>query len=243
MSWRPKAAMVLAAGLGARMRPLTLDRPKPLLRVGGRALLDHMLDRLAEGGVERAVVNVHYLADQMEAHLAARTSAPAITISDERAQLLETGGALRKARALLGDEPIAVANTDSIWIGGAPALASLAAAWDPERMDALLLTVPLERSTGFDGDGDFFMGEDGRLVFRGERPAAPLAYMGLHITKPQIVDSEPDDAFSLAKIWRRLAEDGRLFGARFDGHWLHVGDPAAFEAAQRRFAGTVEAVA
>jgi MurNAc alpha-1-phosphate uridylyltransferase len=230
-------AMVLAAGLGTRMRPLTDDRSKALVEVGGRALVDHVLDRLAAGGISRAVVNVHYFADRLESHLKARTR-PTIAISDERAELLETGGGLKKARPLLGDEPVVVANIDSVWIEpGLGAVDRLLAAWDPEAMDVLLMVVPLERASGFDGPGDFTMDLDGRLTFRGEAPSAPLAYMGLHIAKPQLVDAEPDGPFSLARVWRRLAEDGRLFGVVFDGFWMHVGDPAARDVAEARLAG------
>ncbi|HEX6867056.1 MAG TPA: nucleotidyltransferase family protein [Caulobacteraceae bacterium] len=230
----PKTALVLAAGLGTRMRPLTNDRPKALVEVGGRALIDHVLDRLADAGVETAVVNVHAFADRLEGHLANRRT-PRIVISDERASLLETGGGLKKARPLVGEEPILVANIDSVWIeNGVPALDSLTRAWDPARMDACLLLAKLDHCIGFEGAGDFFLDDDGRLAFRGEAQSAPYAYMGLHITKPQIVDAEGDGAFSLAPIWRRLAEEGRLHGAVMDGFWMHVGDPAAREAAEAR---------
>lgn len=233
MSPAPRTALVLAAGLGTRMRPLTDAMPKPLLPVGGKPLIDHMLDRLLEGGIERAVVNVHYRADQVEAHLA-RRQRPLVQISDERANLLETGGALKKARLLLGEAPILVGNTDSVWHGGSNAAAALAKAWNPAIMDVLLLVVPLEQTLGFDGPGDFFPEPDSRLRFRGEASAAPLAYMGLHITKPQIVDAVAEDAFSLARIWRRLAVEGRLRACLFDGFWMHVGDPAALALAHER---------
>ncbi len=230
----PKTALVLAAGLGTRMRPLTNDRPKALVEVAGRALIDHVLDRLADAGVETAVVNVHAFADRLEDHLSARAF-PRIVISDERAALLETGGGLKRARPLLGDGPVVVANIDSVWLEeGVPALETLAAAWDPERMDACLLLARIDRSLGFDGAGDVFLGEDGRLTFRGEAPSAPYAYMGVHITRPDIADDEPGDAFSLAPIWRRLAARGRLHGAAMDGFWMHVGDPVAREAAEAR---------
>lgn len=230
----PKTALVLAAGLGTRMRPLTNDRPKALVEVGGRPLIDHVLDRLADAGVETAVVNVHAFADRLEGHLAERRS-PRIVISDERACLLETGGGLKKARPLVGDEPILVANIDSVWIeNGVSALDALTAAWDPARMDVCLLLAKLDHSIGFDGAGDFFLESDGRLTFRGEAPSAPYAYMGLHITRPQIVDAEGDGAFSLAPLWRSMAEQGRLHGAVMDGFWMHVGDPAAREAAEAR---------
>ncbi len=229
----PRTAMVLAAGLGTRMRPLTDDRSKALVEVGGRALIDHMLDRLAEAGVERAVVNVHYFADRLEDHLAGRER-PRIVISDERVELLETGGGLKKARPLLGDDPVWVANIDSVWTERVSAMAALAAAWDPARMDAALLLSPLERSMGFDGSGDFFLEDDGRLRFRGEAARAPYAYMGVHICKPQVVDDAPDGPFSLTPIWRKLAEQGRLYGAVLDGFWMHVGDPRSRDAAEAR---------
>src|SRR5262249_6798488 len=159
---------VLAAGLGTRMRPLTNDRPKALVEVAGRALIDHVLDRLADAGVKRAVVNVHWFADRLESHLAGRRGGPEIVISDERRELLETGGGLKKARKLLGDDPVFVANIDSVWIDRGDALAELAALWDPERMDTALLLARREESIGFEGAGDVFLGDDGRLTFRGE---------------------------------------------------------------------------
>lgn len=230
----PKTAMVLAAGLGTRMRPLTNDRPKALVEVGGKPLVDHALDRLVEAGVERAVVNVHYFADDLEAHLLARTR-PEILISNERDLLLETGGGLRKARARLGDDPVFVANIDSVWTERSPALAGLAAAWDPERMDALLLLAPLAETLGFDGPGDFFLGEDGRLAHRAGAAAAPFAYVGFQILKPQLVDDRPEGvAFSLFPCWMAAQAQGRLYGAVLDGFWMHVGDPAALRAAEAR---------
>lgn len=214
------------------MRPLTNDCCKAMVEVAGRPLIDHLLDRLAEAGVSRAVVNVHYRADGLERHLAARHT-PQILISDERDGLLETGGGLKKARPLLGDDPVVVANIDSVWIeSGASALQRLTRAWNPDHMDALLLVCPLERARGFDGPGDFFLEGDGRLGFRGEAASAPFAFMGVHITKPQIVDPEPEGPFSLTRIWRRLALAGRLHGVVFDGWWMHVGDPAARDEAE-----------
>jgi MurNAc alpha-1-phosphate uridylyltransferase len=238
----PTTAMVLAAGLGSRMRPLTDDRPKALVEVAGRPLIDHMLARLAEGGVTRAVVNVHAFADRLEAQLARRSGAPTIVISNERDELLETGGGLKKARPLLGEAPVFVANIDSVWIEtGAPALTSLAKAWDPKTMDVCLLLTPTEAAMGFDGPGDFFKDSEGRLTFRGEAPAAPFAYIGAHICKPQIVDGEPLAPFSLSRVWRRLAEQGRLYGVVLEGEWMHVGDPAARDAAERRLAAPAAA--
>jgi MurNAc alpha-1-phosphate uridylyltransferase len=230
----PKTAMVLAAGLGTRMRPLTNDRPKALVEVAGKALIDHTLDRLAEAGVERAVVNVHAFADQMQAHLAKRAW-PEILISDERGALLETGGGLKKARALLGEAPIWVANSDYVWIeDGPPALAALAAAWDPVRMDALVIVVPKGRTQGFDTPGDFFRAEDGTLTHRGAAASAPFHCFGVQILDPQPVYGEPDAAFSLLRVWLRAAEQGRLHGFVPDGFWMQVGDPAALAAAAAR---------
>ena len=229
----PKTAMVMAAGLGTRMRPLTNDRPKALVEVGGKVLVDHMLDRLADAGVETAVVNVHYFADVMERRLRGR-SRPRIVISDERGELMETGGGLKQARPLLGEDPIFVANTDSVWTEDAgPALDALARAWDPATMDVCLLLARMERTLGFDGAGDAFL-EDGVLRFRGEAASAPYAYVGVQILKPQIVDDGPDGPFSLMQSWRPLLDAGRIGGAVLDGFWMHVGDPAARDAAEAR---------
>jgi MurNAc alpha-1-phosphate uridylyltransferase len=228
--------MVLAAGLGTRMRPLTEDRPKALVEVAGKALIDHMLDRLSDAGARTAVVNVHYFADRLEEHLGRRAN-PRIVISDERALLLETGGGLKKARALLGDDPIWAANIDSVWTEGAtPGLTALAQAWDPQEMDACLLLAPLDRTLGFDGKGDFFLGEDGRLTHRGDRPGAPYAYIGVQIIKPQAVDDGPEGPFSLFGVWMRMIQQGRLYGVVLDGFWMHVGDPDALKAAEAKLA-------
>lgn len=231
---KPKTAMVLAAGLGTRMKPLTNDRPKPLVVLAGRTLLDHMLDRLVEGGVKRAVVNVHAFADMVEAQLAKRRDIE-IVVSDERAQLMETGGAVRQARPLLGDEPIFHVNTDSVWIGEG-ALAKLAAQFDPAKMDALLLLVPMDRCLGLDSTGDFKLAVDGRITHRFDDPAADLAWMGVQIVNPKIIDAEPLEPFSFRQVWKRSWEAGRLYGAVFDGFWLHVGDPKARDDAEARLA-------
>jgi MurNAc alpha-1-phosphate uridylyltransferase len=231
----PKTAMVLAAGLGTRMRPLTNDRPKALVEVGGKALIDHMLDRLAEAGVERAVVNLHHFGDRLEAHLAARTEAPTVEISDERAQLLDSAGGIRHARALLGDETAFIANIDSVWTeDGAPALASMVEAWDPALMDCLLLLVRMDSALGFEGKGDFFMDEDGRLTHRGEAESAPYVFIGVQILKPEFIYAGPDGPFSIFPIWMKMAAEGRLHGVLLDGFWMHVGDPAARDAADAR---------
>ena len=237
----PTTAMVLAAGLGTRMRPLTDDRPKALVEVSGAALIDHVLRRLGESGVERAVVNVHWFAERLESHLAARAGRPEILISDERAELLETGGGLKKAGPLLGRDPVFVANIDSVWTDnsapGDTALNQLAQLWNPSIMDAALLLARREGSIGFEGGGDFFLAGDGRLTFRGDAAEAPYAYMGVHICRPDYVADGPDGPFSLSGFWRRSAAAGRLYGCVLDGDWMHVGDPEARDAAEAKLAG------
>jgi N-acetyl-alpha-D-muramate 1-phosphate uridylyltransferase len=232
----PETAMVLAAGLGTRMRPLTDDRPKALVTVGGRALIDHVLDRLAEAGVRRAVVNVHAFADKLEAHVRRRDDIK-IVISDERARLMETGGGIKQARGLLGDAPIVVCNIDSVWAEPrGSAIARLTQGFDPSCMSARLMLAAMDQCLGFEGAGDFFMDEQGVLSFRDALPHAPWAYMGAQVIDPAIVDEEPLEPFSLTRVWRRLAREERLFGAPLGGFWMHVGDPAAHAAAEARFA-------
>jgi len=229
--------MVMAAGLGTRMRPLTLDRPKALVSLADRPLIDHVIDRLVAAGVARVVVNVHAFADAVEAHLASRMDVEVI-ISDERAALLETGGGLKAARPLLGEDPILVANVDSIWIEppGHPVLDTLIAAWDGARMDDLLLLAPVEASLGFDGPGDFHRAADGRLAHRGPDPAAAFAQAGVHMLSPGLIDDWPDAPHSVFAHWMEMAGQGRLYGAVMDGVWMHVGDPGARDAAEGRLA-------
>jgi len=232
----PETAMVLAAGLGTRMRPLTNDRPKALVTVAGRALIDHVLDRLVGAGVKRAVVNVHAFADLLEAHVRRRDDIE-IIVSDERERLMETGGGVRQARALLGDAPIVICNIDSVWDEPAgPAIARLAAGFDPALMSARLMLAPMDAQLGYEGDGDFFMDGQGRLAFRDALAHAPWAYMGVQVADPRIVDGEPLEPFSFTRIWRRLAQEGRLHGAPLGGFWMHVGDPQARAEAERRLA-------
>ena len=232
----PQAAMVLAAGFGQRMRPLTDNMPKPLVKVAGRALIDHVLDRLADAGVARAVVNVHYLAEQIERHVAART-APRVTISDERGVLLDTGGGVVKALPLLGDAPFFHINSDTIWIDGVkPNLARLADSFDAATMDALLLLAPGAGSIGYTGRGDFLMASDGRLRARPERDVAPFVYAGAAILSPRLFDGAPQGAFSLTKLFTRAIEAGRLHGLRMEGLWMHVGTPEAITEAEQAIA-------
>ena len=230
----PKVAMVLAAGLGRRMAPLTDEGPKALIEVGGRALIDHALDRLAAAGVTRAVVNVHAFADRIEAHLKGRRDLE-IVISDERAQLLETGGGVKRARPWLGEEPIWAANSDYVWTeeGTAP-LDLLAGAWDARRMDACVIVVPKARTLGFDTPGDFFMAADGALTHRGAEAAAPLHCFGVQTLDPTRVYARPQARFSLLEVWLAAAEEHRLFGVTPGGQWMQVGDPAALAAARAR---------
>ena len=224
--------MVLAAGLGTRMRPLTERRPKPLLEVGGKALIDHVLDRLADAGVERAVVNVHHFAEQIERHLAARTK-PHIVISDERGLLLGTGGGVVKALPELGDVPFYHINSDTIWIDGVqPNLTRLAESFDPAAMDALLLLAPTTRSIGYAGRGDFAMAPDGRLRRRGEREVAPFVYAGAAILSPALFAGAPMGEFPLTDLFERAALAGRLHGLRLEGLWMHVGSPDAVVSAE-----------
>lgn len=226
--------MVLAAGLGKRMRPLTATLPKPLVKVGGRALVDHALDRLADAGVETVVVNVHYLADRVIEHLKGRRH-PRVLISDERAQLMETGGGVVKALPLLGEDPFYLVNSDSFWIEGPrPNLATLFAAWEPADMDALLMLAPATAAIGYEGAGDFFMDSGGRLIPRPERQVAPFVYTGVAIVNPSAMFADaPQGPFSLNVLIDRVSQAGRLFGVRMDGTWFHVGTPSAVDEAER----------
>lgn len=228
----PTSAMVLAAGLGLRMRPLTSERPKPLIQVGGRALVDRILDHLAAAGVETAVVNVHHLADQVRAHLAPRLR-PRIVISDETDQLLETGGGVTKALPLLGPAPFLVLNGDVLWQDAmTPTLTDLARFWRDEAMDALLLMQPTVAALGYDGLGDFFMDPVGRLTRR-RIGVAPFLFGGIQILHPRLFAGCRAERFSLNRLYDRAAEAGRLFGARHLGRWMHVGTPADLAAAEQ----------
>ena len=233
MTTSPKTAMVLAAGLATRMRPFSLERPKALIEVAGKTLLDHALDRLAEAGVERAVVNTHHLAEQIERHLAGRRR-PAITLSHER-QILDTGGGIAQALPLLGADPFYVINAKILWRGGKQeALHRLAAGWDPARMDALLLLHPTVSAVGYDGLGDCTMDQLGRIAFREPRGVAPFVYASIHITHPRLFAGAPDGAFPLRLLWERAAEAGRLYGLRHDGEWYHVATPQGLAEARLR---------
>jgi MurNAc alpha-1-phosphate uridylyltransferase len=233
MALQPKAAFVLAAGLGLRMRPLTANLPKPLVRLGDKPLIDHVLDRLEEAGIERAVVNVHHLADQLMRHLEQRRR-PHLVLSDERARLLDTGGGIKRALKTLGPEPFLIHNSDSVWLDGVGSnLARLARAWEGERMDALLLLASGASSVGYDGRGDFFLAPDGAVRRRGEREFAPFAFTGVSIAHPRLFANSPAGAFSLNLLWDRAIERGRVYGIRLEGVWMHVGSPEALAQAER----------
>ena len=240
MAIKPRTAMVLAAGFGERMKPLTERQPKPLIAVAGKPLIDRVLDRLAAAGVERAVVNVHYLADLIENHLKARAS-PKIVISDERAKLLDTGGGVVKALPLIGREPFFHLNSDTIWIDSVrPNLDTLAEAFDPAAMDVLLLLAPVATSIGYAGRGDFTMAADGRLERRLERDVAPFVYAGAAILRPELFDGAPAGAFSLTKLFDKAAAQGRLYGLRLEGVWMHVGTPDAIAQAEAAIKASTE---
>jgi len=231
--FRPSKAMILAAGLGKRMRPLTATTPKPLIEVNGQALIDHGMDRLAAAGVKTCVVNVHYLADLVEVHVRRREDME-IVVSDERAQLLETGGGIKKALPLLGGEPFFQLNADTCyWVEGVkPNLEHMIDAWDDSRMDALLLIAETVKSIGYGGRGDFDMARDGSLTRRSEKGVTPFAYAGAALLHPRLFDNAPDGPFSMNTLFDEAIENGRLFGVQMEGLWLHIGTPDAIHAAE-----------
>jgi MurNAc alpha-1-phosphate uridylyltransferase len=232
----PETAMVLAAGLGKRMRPITDTIPKPLVRVFGKALLDYGLDALVTARVKKTVVNTHYLGEQIEAHLANRSS-PEIILSDERDQLLDSGGGVKKALDHFGNEPFYLLNADSFWLEGIkPNLELLANTFDESKMDIILLLSGYTNAIGYNGSGDFEMASDGRLERRTEKKMSPFAYAGAAIFHPRIFTDTPDGPFSLNLLFDRAIESGRLYGARMEGLWLHVGTPDAIAEAEQAIA-------
>lgn len=237
----PTTAMVLAAGLGKRMRPLTDDRPKPLIKVAGKPLIDYALDRFAAAGVERAVVNVHFFADMMETHVRRRTS-PEIVISDERSLLLETGGGLKHAQSHLGAAPVFCTNTDAILLDerGSEACARLADSFDLGEMDSLLLLAPIENASGYEGGGDFELRPGARVAWRTGK-TAPFVFTGLQIISPRLLEGAPDGPFSMRLLWDRALAAGRLRGVVHEGFWMHVGDPAGIALAEARLAAAADA--
>ena len=230
----PDTAMVMAAGLGTRMRPLTASKPKPLIEVAGKPLLDHVLDRLRAAGVKKVVVNVHYLADAVEAHLSTRPHGLNIAISDERSLLLETGGGLVKAAPLVDSDPFLAINSDNLWIDGpADTLKLLASHWDSGRMDALLLLVPQARAMNHRGLGDFHMDRTGRLRRRGRSRVAPFVYTGIQMVSKDLLKDAPEGAFSTNLLWDRAIAAGRCYGAVHQGLWFDVGNPQAIRATEQ----------
>ncbi|MGO4387509.1 nucleotidyltransferase family protein [Microvirga sp. 2YAF29] len=230
---KPTKAIVLAAGLGKRMLPITATMPKPLVKVAGQSLIDFALDKLHEAGMETVVVNVHHFADMLETHLRAREF-PRIVISDERDELLETGGGVKKALPLLGQDPFVTFNSDSMWIEGPnPNLKRLVDAWDGERMDILMLVAPLSTSVGYEGRGDFHRDSDGRLRRRGSDDKSNFVYAGVAIVKPELVPGTPNGAFSANAFYDRAIASGRLYGLPLDGQWLHVGEPHTIAEAEK----------
>ena len=230
----PATAMVMAAGLGKRMRPLTATRPKPLVQVAGKPLIDHVFDRLRSAGIKRAVVNVHYLADALEAHLKARVKDIEVVVSDERKRLLETGGGLIKAKDLIGDDPFIAVNSDNLWLDGpTDAIRALAAAWDDSRMDALLLMVPLARAHGHKGKGDFHIDAFGRITgWRKPGRLAPFVYTGVQMMSPRLLVDAPEEVFSTKIFWDRAIKAGRAWGLVHSGLWFDIGQPESIGAAE-----------
>jgi MurNAc alpha-1-phosphate uridylyltransferase len=229
---KPTRAMILAAGLGTRMRPLTNDTPKPMVKVAGRALIDHAIDRLVAAGVTMIVVNVHYHAEKLRQHLAGRRDVE-IRISDETDAILGTGGGIVRALPLFEGEPFFVHNSDSIWAEGyGHALERLKARWNPEEMDSLLMMASLVNSMGYEGRGDFLMDSEGRLTRVPEGKLSPFAYPGAAILHPRLFDDAPRGGFPLLMLWEKAIERGRLFGMRLDGVWMHVGTPEALKEAE-----------
>jgi N-acetyl-alpha-D-muramate 1-phosphate uridylyltransferase len=229
----PKKAMILAAGLGTRMAPLTATRPKPLIELKGKALIDYAIDRFIQHGVKFIVVNVHYLADQLVAHLEKRKDVE-IRICDERDAILDTGGAVAKALPLFEGEPFYTHNSDSLWVEGmGSALTRMRQRWDPETMDALMLVAPTVSAIGFDGRGDFEMDSLGLLKRRAEMTLAPFVWTGVQIVHPRLFDGVPKSGrFSINPLWDRAIDKGRLYGIRLDGVWIHVGTPQSLEEAE-----------
>jgi len=233
-----KSAMVMAAGLGKRMRPLTATRPKPLVPVAGRALIDHCFDRIADAGIGYVVVNVHYLADALEAHLRGGNWPFDIDISDERAQLLETGGGLVKAAPLFRGDPVLCANSDNIWTDGPTnAITLLSERWNDDQMDALLLLVPQARATGHGGQGDFHMDQVGRLSRRKPGRVAPFVFTGIQLLSTRLLQHAPAGPFSTNILWDQAIAEGRLYGLSHIGHWFDVGTPQAIPKVEAALAG------
>jgi N-acetyl-alpha-D-muramate 1-phosphate uridylyltransferase len=229
-----KTAMTLAAGFGTRMRPLTNDRPKPMVELDGKPMIDHVLARLQTAKIERCIVNLHYQADVLENHLKQRTHQPAISFSNERDELLDTGGGVKRALPLIGNDPFILHNSDSVWIESeTDNIAQLIAHYDPKKMDCLLLMAPTKTSIGYDGNGDFLIDSDGRLRRRTKNEISPNVFTGVSIQHPRLFDNSSEGAFSINLLWDSAISKGRVFGIPFDGTWMHVGTPDALAQAEK----------
>ena len=238
---RPRRAMILAAGYGTRMRPLTNDIPKPLIKVRGKPLIDHAIDRLVAAGVELIIVNLHHHADRLKAHLAERSDVE-IRISDETEAILGTGGGILNVLPLFEGEPFFVHNSDSIWVEGyGRALERMIERWNPEEMDALLLEAIFATAIGYDGRGDFVMDANGRLSRVPEQRQSPFAFPGVQIVHPRLFDGAKPGEFSINPLWDRAIDRGRLYGIRLDGVWMHVGTPEALAEAEHFLADLLPA--
>lgn len=243
MATLPQVAMVLSAGHGTRMGALSKTTPKPLVKVLGRTLLDRILDKLDNVGIERTVVNVHHLADQMEAHLLQRKQGPEIIISDERSALLGQGGGVEKALPHFGDKPFFAINSDALWVDeGSNALDKLAQNYDPKKMDILLLVTPSKTALGYDGDGDLFMDESGQLSWKGDAARAPYVYAGVQILTSGLFENTPKGLWSLKELYIRAEKAGRLYGCLLDGHWMHVGTEQTIARAEQKLLSLGELV-
>tara|TARA_A100001388_G_C28720929_1_gene476304 strand:+ start:28 stop:768 length:741 start_codon:yes stop_codon:yes gene_type:complete len=231
----PNIAMILAAGFGKRLRPITDKTPKPMLKVAGRTLLDHSIDHLADSGIEKVVINIHHLGSLIEQHITRRTDVE-VVISDESDELLETGGGIMKALPLLGEDPFFVINGDVLWLDGpSPALQRLADTWDHKHMDALLLLHSTVEAYGYDGTGDFMVDPEGALVRQPEREVSPYLFAGVQILQAKAFAEAPAGPFSLNLIFDRAIEQGRLFGLINDGEWFHIGTAGGLSEAEGYF--------
>jgi len=229
-----KTAMALAAGYGTRMRPLTDDRPKPMVELDGKPMIDHVLARLQTANIERCIVNLHYQADVLENHLKQRTHQPAISFSNERDEILDTGGGVKRALPLIGNTPFILHNSDSVWIESeTDNIAQLIAHYDPDKMDCLLLMAPTKTSIGYDGNGDFLIDSEGRLRRRSKNEISPNVFTGVSIQHPRLFENSPEGAFSFNLLWDRAISEGRAFGIPLEGTWMHVGTPDALAQAEK----------
>lgn len=225
-----KSAMIFAAGFGTRMGPLTKTMPKPLVPVLGKPMIDHSLTMLADAGISSIFVNTHYFADQMENHL---SSYPTVTTIREQPDILETGGGLKNALAMINNSPVITLNCDAIWFGDNPIL-QLAKTWKPAEMDGLLMLSERPKAFGHKGVGDFYLTEDSRLEKKGARPDAPFVFAGLQVLKTELLPDITQESFSISLLWDKMLSASRLFGAVYDGEWADVGHPEGISIAEKK---------